>query len=69
MLTENWLKVKRNYTKANVALGYIPKVTPYSNAMGDLAQFIVSQDMSLKSVSDRAEDLVFSGERDPMPEV
>ena len=27
-LTENWLEVKRKYTKANVLLGYIPKVTP-----------------------------------------
>ena len=53
------MKVKRNYTKANVTLGYIPKVTPYSNVMGDLAQFIVSQDLSLESVLGRAEDLEF----------
>ena len=53
-LTENWTEVKRKYTKANVVLGYIPKVTPYSKVMGGLAQFIVPQDLSLESVSDRA---------------
>ena len=46
-LTENLPEVKRNYTKANVVLGYITKVTPYSKVMGDLAQFILSQDLSL----------------------
>ena len=59
-LADNWTEVKRKYTKANVVLGYITKVTPYSKVMGDLAQFILSQDLSLDSVSDRAEDLAFS---------
>ena len=36
-LTENWPEVKRKYTKANVVLGYIPKVTPYSKVMEDMA--------------------------------
>ena len=58
-LTDNCPEVKRRYTKSNVKLGYIPRVTPYSKVMGDLAQFIVSQDLSLESVSDRAEDLAF----------
>ena len=59
-LTENWPYVKRKYTKANVLLGYIPKVTPYSKVMGDLSQFIVSKDLSLESVYNRAEDMSFS---------
>ena len=59
-LTKNWPEVKRKYTKANVVLGYIPKVTPYSKVMEDMAQFVVSQDLSLESISDRAEDLAFS---------
>ena len=46
-LTDNWPEVKRKYTKTNVVLGYITKVTPYSKVMGDLAQFIFSQDLSL----------------------
>ena len=58
-LTDNWPEVKRKYTKTNVVLGYITKVTPYPKIMGGLAQFIVSQDMSLESVSDRAEDVAF----------
>ena len=58
-MMENFPEVKRNYTKANVVLRYIPKVTPYSKIMGDLAQFIVSQDLSLESVLGRAEDLEF----------
>ena len=59
-MMENFPEVKRKYTKANVVLRYIPKVTPYSNIMRDLAQFIVSQDLSLESVSDWAKDLAFS---------
>ena len=58
-LTENCPEVNRKYTKASVLLGYITKVTPYPKIMGGLAQFIVSQDMSLESVSDRAEDVAF----------
>ena len=60
VLTENRLEVKRKYIKANIVLGYIPKVTSYSKVMGDLAQLIVSQNISLESVSDMAEDLAFS---------
>ena len=35
VLTENWLEVKRKYIKANIVLGYIPKVASYSKVMGD----------------------------------
>ena len=58
-LTDNWPEFKIKYTNANVVLGYITKVTPYSKVVGDLERFIVSQDLSLESVSDRAEDLAF----------
>ena len=59
-LTDNWVEVKRKYTKANVVLGYIPRVTPYSKVMRDMAEFIVSQDLSFEKISDRDEDLEFS---------
>ena len=58
-LMENCPEVNIKYTKSNVVLGQIPKVTPYSKVMGDLAQFIVSQDLSLESASNREEDLAF----------
>ena len=59
-LTENWLEVKRKYTKSKVVSGYISKVTLYSKVMGYLDQFIVSQDLSLESVSNRDNDMAFS---------
>ena len=58
-LTDKWLEIKRNYAGTNIVLEDIPKVTPSSKVMGDLAQFMVHQDLSLDDVSDRAEELVF----------
>ena len=37
----------------------ITKVTPSSKVMGDLAQFMVSQDLSLEDVYDRTRELAF----------
>ena len=59
-LTNNWPEVKRKYTEANIILGYITNVTSYSKVMGELSQFIVSQDLSLENIYNRAEDLAFS---------
>lgn len=44
-LGEEWQKVKNAYASANRALGDIVKVTPSSKVVGDLAQFMVANDI------------------------
>jgi len=58
-LTDKWPEIKRKYGEANMVLGDIPKVTPSSKVVGDLAQFMVSQDLDAAQVLDRAESLAF----------
>lgn len=58
-LTEKWPEIKSKYAEANIVLGDIPKVTPSSKVVGDLAQFMVSQDLDTQSVLDQAESLAF----------
>ncbi|KAL7553863.1 hypothetical protein ACHAWF_017487 [Thalassiosira exigua] len=58
-LTEKWPEIKRKYAEANAVLGDIPKVTPSSKVVGDLAQFMVSQDLDPQTVVAQAETLAF----------
>eukprot|EP00592_Proboscia_alata_P005794 CAMPEP_0194373550 /NCGR_PEP_ID=MMETSP0174-20130528/22030_1 /TAXON_ID=216777 /ORGANISM="Proboscia alata, Strain PI-D3" /LENGTH=1242 /DNA_ID=CAMNT_0039152713 /DNA_START=126 /DNA_END=3854 /DNA_ORIENTATION=+ len=58
-LTEKWPEIKRKYAMANIVLGDIPKVTPSSKVVGDLAQFMVAQDLDVQQVNDQAETLAF----------
>jgi pyruvate carboxylase len=58
-LTEKWPEIKRKYAEANAVLGDIPKVTPSSKVVGDLAQFMVSQDLDPQTVLAQAETLAF----------
>jgi len=58
-LTNQWPEIKRMYAVANQLLGDIPKVTPSSKVVGDLAQFMVSQGLSADQVIDQAETLAF----------
>lgn len=58
-LTERWPEIKRKYAEANIVLGDIPKVTPSSKVVGDLAQFMVQQNLEGKDVLDQAETLAF----------
>merc|ERR1711935_119361 len=44
-LTEKWPEIKKKYAQANIVLGDIPKVTPSSKVVGDLAQFMVAQNL------------------------
>lgn len=60
-LTEKWPEIKKKYAEANIVLGDIPKVTPSSKVVGDLAQFMVAQNLSAKDVVDQAETLAFPG--------
>lgn len=56
-LTERWPEIKRKYAEANLLLGDIPKVTPSSKVVGDLAQFMVAQKLSGEEVIEQAESL------------
>jgi len=58
-LTDRWPAIKQMYAVANQLLGDIPKVTPSSKVVGDLAQFMVSQGLDAESVVAQAETLAF----------
>jgi len=58
-LTEKWPEIKKKYAEANILLGDIPKVTPSSKIVGDLAQFMVSQNLSSEDVIEQADALAF----------
>jgi pyruvate carboxylase len=56
-LTERWPEIKRMYAVANKLLGDIPKVTPSSKVVGDLAQFMVSQNLTPEQFEESADTL------------
>ncbi|EON64990.1 pyruvate carboxylase [Coniosporium apollinis CBS 100218] len=58
-LGERWAQTKKAYEEANDILGDIVKVTPTSKVVGDLAQFMVSNDLTHQDVLDKAEQLDF----------
>ena len=58
-LTDKWPEIKKKYAEANLVLGDIPKVTPSSKVVGDLAQFMVSQGLDMTSVVEQADTLAF----------
>lgn len=58
-LTEKWPEIKKKYAEANLILGDIPKVTPSSKVVGDLAQFMVSRDLGAISLIEQADTLAF----------
>jgi pyruvate carboxylase len=58
-LTDRWTDIKRKYAEANMVLGDIPKVTPSSKVVGDLAQFMVAQNLEPNDILEQAETLAF----------
>lgn len=58
-LTDKWPQIKKKYAEANIILGDIPKVTPSSKVVGDLAQFMVAQNLDASTILDQAETLAF----------
>ncbi len=56
-LAGRWRAIKRAYAEANRLLGDIIKVTPSSKVVGDLAQFMVQNDLSAEDVLEQAETL------------
>lgn len=58
-LADRWESIKRAYAAANRLLGDLIKVTPSSKVVGDLAQFMVQNDLDEDQVRERAETLSF----------
>jgi pyruvate carboxylase len=51
--------VKRAYAEVNMLLGDIPKVTPSSKVVGDVALWMVKQGLSARELRERAAELTF----------
>ena len=60
-LAERWPAIKRAYAAANRLLGDLIKVTPSSKVVGDLAQFMVQNDLGEDDVVEGAATLSFPG--------
>lgn len=58
-LGTKWAETKKAYEQANDLLGDIVKVTPTSKVVGDLAQFMVANNLTPKDVEEKAEQLDF----------
>jgi len=58
-LGDQFEQVKKRYTEANQVLGDIVKVTPSSKVVGDLAQFMVHNNLNKDQVLSQAAELSF----------
>lgn len=58
-LGEKFDQVKKMYAEANEVLGDIVKVTPSSKIVGDLAQFMVQNNLTKENVLEKADELSF----------
>ncbi|MCA9222682.1 MAG: pyruvate carboxylase, partial [Planctomycetales bacterium] len=58
-LADRWLEVCRMYADVNQLFGDIVKVTPTSKAVGDMALFLVANDLTTADVLDTQRDIAF----------
>ncbi|KAK0266568.1 Pyruvate carboxylase [Friedmanniomyces endolithicus] len=58
-LGSQWAQTKKAYEQANDLLGDIVKVTPTSKVVGDLAQFMVSNNLTYQDTINKADQLDF----------
>ncbi len=58
-LEHRWPEVSRTYAQVNLLFGDIVKVTPTSKVVGDLAIFMVANNLSVTDVMDPARDVAF----------
>lgn len=58
-LADQFEEVKKTYSVANKLMGDIPKVTPSSKVVGDLAQFMVQNKLTASMVEEKADELSF----------
>ena len=58
-LEDRFTQVTKMYAKVNTMFGDIIKVTPSSKVVGDMAQYMVSNDLSVEDVMEKGEDISF----------
>ncbi|MCP4327458.1 MAG: pyruvate carboxylase [Alphaproteobacteria bacterium] len=58
-LQQHWTDVERAYAAVNKLFGDIIKVTPTSKVVGDMALFMVSNDLTPEQVADPAREVAF----------
>jgi pyruvate carboxylase len=58
-LADRWDEVCRVYSEVNQLLGDIVKVTPTSKAVGDMALFLVTNDLTCDEILDSTRDIAF----------
>ena len=58
-LEHRWLEIARAYAEVNLLFGDIVKVTPTSKVVGDMALFMVANDMSAEAVLDPEREVAF----------
>jgi pyruvate carboxylase len=58
-LADRWPEVCHRYAEVNQLLGDIVKVTPTSKAVGDMALFLVANNLQAADVHDESRDLAF----------
>jgi pyruvate carboxylase len=58
-LGHRFKEVKEMYRKVNFMLGDIPKVTPSSKVVGDLAIFMVKNDLTPENIVEKAKNMAF----------
>ncbi|XP_005101888.1 pyruvate carboxylase, mitochondrial isoform X2 [Aplysia californica] len=58
-LADQFEEIKKMYSVANILLGDLPKVTPSSKVVGDMAQFMVQNKLTAELVQEKASELSF----------
>ncbi len=58
-LIDRWEECKDMYRRVNLLFGDVVKVTPSSKAVGDMAMFLVKNDLQPEDVFTKGEDLAF----------
>lgn len=58
-LSDRWAEICNTYAKVNELFGDIVKVTPTSKAVGDMALFMIANDLTPEDVMDKERELAF----------
>jgi pyruvate carboxylase len=58
-LADRWAEVRRRYAEVNGLLGDIVKVTPTSKSVGDMALFLVANNLTVEDALDEHRELAF----------
>uniref|UniRef100_A0A0G4HCF9 Pyruvate carboxylase n=1 Tax=Chromera velia CCMP2878 TaxID=1169474 RepID=A0A0G4HCF9_9ALVE len=58
-MADQWPAIKKAYAEANLLMGDIIKVTPSSKVVGDMAQFMVQNEVTKDNILEKADNLSF----------